>query len=281
MRELYPMNAAELLDRAVDIYKKSFWMQLAFGAIIWAVGIVALFFLGFALMFVLVIVGIALDGLFLYNEPSMVAIGLGVVAMVIPLLLTWESLAACGHILLAGKVIRGEKATLVKLGLSKAVFRIIGAVFAQFLMALPFTILMIGVLYVAATFHWGFALFLVPLLLAFVIFANAYCLAVSVAAFENKTMFGAIFRSWELVKTDFWRIFGLRALWYIIALFMSTFVQGVVGLAGGAAGGILAPVLATLLIQPMNGIFQATIYFNQRVKNEGYDIELRLERLQS
>ena len=38
---------------------------------------------------------------------------------------------------------------------------------------------------------------------------------------------------------------------------------------------------ASFATAPLEGILQATIYFNERIKKEGLDIEVALERLES
>jgi len=134
--------------------------------------------------------------------------------------------------------------------------------------------------------------------LLIVIYTNIFALSVPVAMFEKRVFFNAVFRSYQLLKEDFWRILGLRILWFFIVLLFSYSAQGLLMLIFGIAtfiGGdmysfiglwtltsifqVYASMAVSLLVAPMEGIMTSLIYFNQKIKKDGLDIEINLERL--
>jgi vacuolar-type H+-ATPase subunit I/STV1 len=138
-------------------------------------------------------------------------------------------------------------------------------------------------------------------MVAFVYLAlsNVFSISIAVAVYERRYFFGTIKRSWQLVKNDFWNILRIRTMWYLVifavmvsaigmfVLLMSILnavvgavsIFGIVGMGLISLFGFLGMLAASLLSAPLDGIMQAMIYFNQRMKTEGFDIELRLVKL--
>ena len=115
-------------------------------------------------------------------------------------------------------------------------------------------------------------------------------LAVPVLILENTTIRGAMSRSWQLVKGNWWRIFGILLLAavlvtlisMVISLPFSLFSGGLSSFSGELTettfSGLLAQgvgdVLATTITTPFSAIVSALLYVDQRMRREGMDISL-------
>ena len=303
--ELAPMNVAQMMDRAVWAYKKSFWKQLAFAAVVFVVFTVVVTFIviGFIVAFAL--------GFIAYDS----AFGIIVVllAVFLPLIMLWLGISSTGHILFTRRALIGHLVHLPKLKVHVLAFRALTAIIAQGLVFLPLAILAVYLYYSSivlidevffrADFNMlGIILILIAsalVVVAFLLVENIFALSVAAAMFEGRLFFGALIRSWELVRDEYFRILATRVLWYMAGVGFALAAQGLMFLLMmlvGIAVGNLHPVFAVLLIpigivsavfpfvvsvaqMPLDGIMRAVIYFNQLIKKEGMDIELRLNMI--
>ena len=112
-------------------------------------------------------------------------------------------------------------------------------------------------------------------------------LAVPALLFERIGVFGAIGRSFELVSGRFWSILLLMIV-TILALLVVSFVFGLllggIGVAVsedseavGAAVTFVAAVIATAITTPIFAAIISVLYFDQRVRKEGFDLQLLAE----
>lgn len=107
---------------------------------------------------------------------------------------------------------------------------------------------------------------------------------------ENKGVFAAMGRSFQLVKGNWWRVFGLLVLSTILVAVITSVVtaplQFGVGLGAGLSddpsdvfsGGYLAlntvvTGLATAITLPFTAAVVVAIYYDLRVRKEGYDLD--------
>jgi len=305
------MIAAEIMDKAVDVYKSSFWRQMAWAAVFYVAAIIIGITLGVVSIFV---VGLAVGLYAAYGVDDLNVfpiIGLSLVVLWIPLLLLVQAASSTGHILLAKPEFFGRKVKILEAGLFKIFLRVLSALLAQIIFAVPFFIVAGGVIlaFIASVGNFfilesllaflAFVGLIVVIALSYLAYSHVFSLSISVAIFEDHYFFGTIKRSWELIKTDFFRTLGIQLIWFIAIMVASSAVQGVfsiliqlatmltgaipglfiVGIIVSLIGLFAVPALSTLLVAPLDGIMQATIYFNQRVKNEGFDVELRLDKL--
>jgi hypothetical protein len=100
---------------------------------------------------------------------------------------------------------------------------------------------------------------------------------------ERQSVFGAIARSWSLSGGYWWRILGLLLLVGLIVGIVS-------GLVGGFAG-VLAlghPVISTgvsgalsVLVQPIQYTAYILLYYDQRIRKEGFDLEFAAQQAQT
>ena len=112
-------------------------------------------------------------------------------------------------------------------------------------------------------------------------------LAVPALLFERIGVFAAIGRSFELVSGRFWSILLLMIV-TIMALLVVSFVFGLllggIGVAVaedseavGAAVTFVAAVIATAITTPIFAAIISVLYFDQRVRKEGFDLQLLAE----
>ena len=98
---------------------------------------------------------------------------------------------------------------------------------------------------------------------------------------EGKGPIAGLGRSWSLVTGSWWRVFGIGlviALVIIVAALVISIPIGIIGgIAGGAEGagivGSIATALTTILVTPFAYIAGTLIYFDLRVRKEGFDLD--------
>ncbi len=129
----------------------------------------------------------------------------------------------------------------------------------------------------------GFLLVLVP----GIIWALSYCLLTPVIMLEGLSAVDSRKRSWELTKGSRWQIFGLYLV-YLLVSYGLVFLVGLVSrlTAGAVTGqGVISPLAQLIslagrvLLAPFGGIVTVLIYYNQRIRKEGFDLELLAESL--
>ena len=312
-QEYLPMNSAEVLDRVFETYKRSFGKQLLYSLIVGAIGFGGMFFLG--------IFGGTMLAYALMTLNTSFIIGASIIlSLLLVLFLFWSAAASTGHLLLSKPAFYGKPVALPQGELGKTILRVVSAVIAQLLLSIPFFIIFIALIYVlfsTVLFSPVFDMFVIYPLLAmitfvgafsiiglvggflYVLYTNFFFLVVSVAVFEKKIFFGSLQRAWELIQGDFWRILGIRTLWFVIIAVITNSAAGILLLsdlfislfaAGANAGLIYFGISAFMNIlsigiafvaAPLRGIMPAVIYFNQRIKKEGLGIEIQIERLES
>lgn len=289
--DFHPMTAAELFDRTLYVFKKSFWMQIAYAAML---GVISSFGIGIFG----VIIAIALFG-----SGGGTFVGATIITA---LILLWLAASSAGHILLARQALYGHKAKIPVKQIPRIAIRVFFTLIAQVIAAIPYvSIMVIIALPFSAMVYvniWVFVILIFIAVAGFGLYYNIFALAIAVSVFENKTFFGALMRSWELIKGEFWRIAAVRLMWLLIAYALTFSIQGalqllalligsspglfglnstaLVGLSGALSGfSILLSFITAIIAMPLDGVFSATLYFNQRIKREGLDIEIGLGRL--
>ena len=308
-REYLPMNAAALMDRVFDIYKTTFLYQLAYTLVL---GIVSSM-LAVGVVFVFIIVGLIFTGIGGFtDDAAIIVIVIIAFLILLPFYMGWLYLSSSGHIFISKQAFYKEKLTLPFKEALQALLRVMSVGIAQFILMIPPFILIAFIFFVvaiAAGFRGDLGMLFImhPIFLvvvsilfglAFVAYSNIFALSVPVAIFEKRIFFSAITRSFQLLKEDFWRVLGLRILWFFIVFLFSYSAQGllmsifgIVTFIGGDTPTFIglwtitsiiqfySSLALTVIIAPMEGIMTALIYFNQKIKKDGLDIEIGLEQL--
>ncbi len=122
------------------------------------------------------------------------------------------------------------------------------------------------------------------------LWVRLFQLAAASLVLEGLGVFAAIGRSWALTRNAFWRTFGISLLTLVVtsvAAQFLTFPFSILGAAGSliwpdTLAGILVMLLTQNIAQVISGAlttpFSASVaalqYLDQRIRKEGYDIEL-------
>src|SRR5262249_41153494 len=101
-----------------------------------------------------------------------------------------------------------------------------------------------------------------------------------VIVLEGVTVGESLGRSWQLVSGSFWRVFGYGLLVFVAYLVVQVGITDAVALAlsplgvGGAiAGGLVSAAVSTLSLPFLFGAI-TLLYYDLRVRKEGFDLEL-------
>jgi len=300
------MNAAELMDNVFDVYKRSFWKQLAYAAI---VATISTFALGFVIGF------LGVGAIFIFSMGDVSAMGVAslifIVLVIIVFALLMQAALTTGAILLSREAFMGRIIRLPMKQLMGAIWRALTALLAQLILLAPYVAAAVGLIYgyvrfafyvdvlSASRFYYVLLIILlVAVIFGFLLLAHLFSLSIAVAVNERSYFFTALVRGVTLLRGDFCRLFGVRVMWFIIIfVFMGT-AQGLLMMIPSLLGIFLAgsPVALILMfvfnmifmvgsmvisfaMYPLDGILTAVMFFNQRIKKEGLDIEISIEEL--
>ena len=110
------------------------------------------------------------------------------------------------------------------------------------------------------------------------------CMSFPAVIFERANPFRAIGRSWTLTRDNWWRIFGTLVVVFLIALvvnFALTAVLGIVAAGSDSISELAFAVLTTIitlltymLTYPLWAAVMTVMYYDLRVRNEGFDLQL-------
>ena len=127
----------------------------------------------------------------------------------------------------------------------------------------------------------GFLLLVLP---AFLVFVRLSFAAI-VLVVEGHRGTKAVGRSWRLAKGHFWRLFGAL----ILAMLIAGIVSAIVAIPGELIATALGPQgwpvlalgnsLAVVLVTPFSTLIIVLLYFDLRIRKEGFDIEVMTQEL--
>lgn len=154
------------------------------------------------------------------------------------------------------------------------------------------------------------SIIIIPLLMILIslfivlIYYTLFSFSFQVATIEKKGPLASIKRSFILVKKNFWKMVGYNLIFILTVMGIRYSLQSLVGLILGiiylvgklfsinqdynillaSLYGVLSwpiNILTWLIVSPIGGIMSTLLYFNQRFKKEGLDIELKLKVLEN
>jgi len=313
----YPMNAAELLDMVLDIYKKSFIKQIA---------VTMIFNMIFPMIMYLVIlvggVGLVVSfgaSMAAYNDPGdMILANLPMIIMFIAfiavLVVIYQALTVTGSSIITKQTFLNEpvdigsvlKQTLKKIivastaGLANTILMLpllaIMGVFIYFYINMIMQMVEYNSAPATLTIITTIGIFVLMSVVSIIYYAITM-FSIAVAVFENKYFFKAAKKSFQLIKPDFWKMIGLVTIWSLITFAVSYSFSGIFNLGAifgewilpqeaAAAVSVLSMTLGyivsmtiSILMMPLSGIFSTLLYINQRFKHEGLDIDLNLNNI--
>ena len=319
------MNTAEVMDKVFDVYKRSFLYQIGLNFCVYTIGAGVLY----AVLLVLALTGIFVGSVFDFNGTA--ALGPEIIALIV--LGAFAFIWAC---IIYANLITGATGLLswqsysnrpihfthALKGTFKSSLHIASVSLAEMIAGIPVILLIILSVYaifagqgVFTGEYWSsgrFVSFFTPanILLAVIIGLSAsiiimivynyFALAVPIAIFDRKHFFSALVSSYVLMKGDFWRILGARAVFagaiMLINYSFSSIAGLLLGLSAGLSGSFLpsqygltvigiiiqyiVSLISSILLMPLTGIFTSIIFFNQKTKKEGLDLAMQLELLE-
>lgn len=309
------MNVAEIMDRSVEFLKKNIktisLFSLAIGIIM---GIIA---------FVVILV-FTLGGVFAlrgdnYSFISILTFG----GLLFIIVMTFFITPNIGFIKISSSEFLDEKVyTHNAINESfKNIFKVLGFIATSIILFSPVAVIFGGI------FYYFYKIFdeslislrifqvkeklilvlaiIIILLAIFVILSYITILSFSLHAItiEKKGVFASLKRSYDLVKSSFWKIFGCMVIFHVavygIRASLDSFIALVMGIIFMIMKFLNIPqdytvlmvttftyarwplnILSWLVISPIASIMMSFLYFNQRFKKEGFDIILKLKEVQ-
>lgn len=132
----------------------------------------------------------------------------------------------------------------------------------------------------------AFFIAIVPLTVGFLLcilpgiwLAVMWSMVVPVLAVERLGPGASLGRSWKLVKNRFWPVLGVLALSFLITLVIQSVLSAVVTASFLFSGSInieiqaLVNTFSRILVTPFTATVTAVLYFDLRVRQEGFDLE--------
>jgi hypothetical protein len=117
----------------------------------------------------------------------------------------------------------------------------------------------------------------------------AWALAIPALLFERTSAFGALRRSFRLVRGRWWKIFATLLIGVFLVSFLGGIIQGILLIvpallvedndAVNAFANVVAATIGSVLTTPFTAAIVTLVYFDQRVRKEGFDLRLLAEGL--
>jgi Membrane domain of glycerophosphoryl diester phosphodiesterase len=110
------------------------------------------------------------------------------------------------------------------------------------------------------------------------------CMAFPAVIFERAGPFRSIGRSWKLTADNWWRVFGTLVVVFLIALVVNFALGAVLGIVAATSDTLselafailntVVTLLTYMLTYPLWAAVMTVIYYDLRVRNEGFDLQL-------
>jgi hypothetical protein len=113
----------------------------------------------------------------------------------------------------------------------------------------------------------GLILFIIPGIIFMVLLA----VAIPALVVENQRGTGALSRSWNLVKGDWWRVLGI----IVVTGFITNIVSSIIGAIGGNSliGMWITDAIAQIITGPFTALVSILLYLDLRARKEGLTVE--------
>jgi hypothetical protein len=276
--KLRPLRLVELLDQAIRLYRRNFFKFI---------GIIAVMQIPITLLTLLLSIPTTFDMQATYtfsSESQLLATG-GMCITSIAALILIQGFATAASTRAVADHYLGQPISFVE------AYRKVGRVWSR----------LVGAMLLAGLINIGLVIWLIiPLIGWFtgigilLFFSQAIIsLAVPIIVLERKSGYSAIRRAWDLARRRFWWVVGFVAVLYLfdqIIVQGPSFLLGILVMALGdtlteAGGAIsvyalqtiaqaLVTMVASLLYLPLQLTCMTLLYFNLRVRTEGFDLVL-------
>ncbi|MFT3890245.1 MAG: hypothetical protein QM730_01315 [Anaerolineales bacterium] len=256
---LRALEVSEILDRALRIYRAKFISLL---------GIVAAMMIPQGILLLISTLYLS-DTRIVQNLTSLIFQNLAMVALIVAI----------------SNVNLGKDFT-IRSAYSEGTKHFWSVIGASFLIGLAIAVPMIlfGICVVTAVprAFWIILLFIPPA----IFISTRWSVTSSAIVLENNGSSAGLRRSWDLTADFFWRVFGtsflaqlLAILLMVIPVLFLNYLLGLTGLSFKAIEliGVVVQQLGQILILPFTIAVQVLIYYDLRIRKEGFDLLLRTE----
>jgi hypothetical protein len=117
-------------------------------------------------------------------------------------------------------------------------------------------------------------------------FSTRWGLIICAISIEHLNPSNGLRRSWSLTANDFWHVFGTLLTSGVLAYLMSRLPGILIEYASieiesmrqiGPVLSLVITQLGTIISAPFSLIAQVVLYYDMRIRYEGYDLELALQ----
>ena len=270
-RELKPLGIGEIVDVAVNIFIRNIGTLLKVAAIVFVPLTIVIFLLDLVALQEASITdpGAAIfefgdDRLRVVNETTFnLAIGIqSILTLLATTLAIAGTLRAVGNAYVGRDVDAGDS---LRFGLGR----------------------IHSIIWISILFGIGVGIGLILLVLPGIWLLIAWSLALPVLIFEGIKGSKALGRSFNLVRKHWWHTFGALLLGYILIIVVQLILPVIVELIAGSIENVylyvalldIANALTSLFVIPLFASLVTVIYYDLRVRKEGYDVQLLTQEL--
>jgi len=252
---LGPRNFGDILGETFRIYGRNFLKLLAIVAIVEVI---------------LVVVGI-FAGIFSLQQPItggdieslIISVGIFLVAVIV------------AYPLMAGAVIHAVSEQYLRQTISigqayRFAWRRFGAMLGAWILAFLAVAGIIAICISVVIFSWVGWICIVVGSVAAIYLMVGWIFLCQAALLEGLGPIAALSRSWALVKGNWWRVFGIVLVLVLIAVAIGA-ILGLIPVVGETIGNIL--------VAPITMTSGTLLYYDLRVRKEGYSLEALAEEL--
>jgi len=252
---LGPRKFGDILGETFRIYGRNFLKLLAIVAIVEVI---------------LVVVGI-FAGIFSLQQP----ITWGDIESLIISVVIFLVAVIVAYPLMAGALIHAvsEQYLRQKISIGQAyrfAWRRFGAILGAWILAFLAVAGIIAICISVVIFSWVGWICVVVGSVAAIYLMVGWLFLCQAALLEGLGPIAALSRSWALVKGDWWRVFGIMLVVSLIAVAISA-ILGLIPVVGETIGNIL--------VAPITMTSATLLYYDLRVRKEGYSLEALAEEL--
>lgn len=258
---LRALTVGEVLDRAFRIYKMAFVML---------VGVVAVMMIPQGIL--------RFISVFYFRDTRFVDITLSGI---------FQNLAVVGLVVAISNLNLGKDVT-INYAYSQGVKRFWSVIGSNFMVGLAIVLpaFVIGMCLGLTGLGWLAIILILPI----VVFASTrWSLNTSAIVLENIGASAGLTRSWALTKDHFWRVFGTSFAATLLSLLLTLLPSLLTGYFLGLMDvslqiidltGVVMEQISLIFALPFTIAVQVLIYYDLRIRNEGFDLLLRTEEMQ-
>jgi hypothetical protein len=271
---LRPRSAIEIVDTAFTIWRRNFGQMTIIG-IAATVPIVLALVLGLGSLFTAGMTGNAVSGSAILSMAPMILV-------FVVILVLWMAVVDGAMTLAAGDAYFGREvsaASALRGALSKGGTLVLSNILRMLTIGGAAVVGGIVIALLGRT-NGGIAVLLIIVLsvLMLLLFARLFA-TTNAVVFENSGASESLSRSFAISKDSAWRIFGVILLSYVVLIVAQIAIGLTVQLVISMV--LRSPVVASMvgnvigaLLYPFLSIALMVLYFDQRIRKEGYDLDV-------